>query len=566
MKKRWITLVTVLALLLSCIGAAAPILALGEDPQLSFVAGNLAFKDSIYVELAVEAKYADTVSLLVWNGARETYEYGTQTATVTGGERRTVLGTDCTVFKFTGIAAKQMADDFYFRAYTEKGGKAYYSPVKKYGVMTYAYNKLGKTGTASDDQKLISLLNGLLHYGSLTQTYLNYHTDRLADGTYYEIAVSGGTLADGTDRGLFAVGDSASLCAPLTDENGNGFSHWADNAGNKIGYTASLNVTATATNAIYTAVYRVASAGLEFDVQDDEAIVTGLGECTDTDIIIPSKHQGYPVTAIDISAFAGEDITSVTIPASVKDIGKKAFYNCSELTDVYYEGTAAQWEEITVAANNNSLDNAEHHFADDIYYTVTFKDWDGKVLKTESVKDGNAATPPANPAREGYTFSGWDKAYDTITADTVLTAQYVAALNGVRFSFDAPTAKSGEEFALALSVESSENAVADGLIVYDLVYDDTKLEFLGFDDYGELITGSLGKTDSVEVENRRINLGYNPAIAANGKICQLKFKVKDTVAAQTQVTVSMSAAASKGRLPLSGVTVTAPSCTLTVQE
>ena len=57
-------------------------------------------------------------------------------------------------------------------------------------------------------------------------------------------------------------------------------------------------------------------------------------------------------------------------------------------------------------------------------YTVTFKDWNGSVLKTETVNYGGAATAPANPTREGYTFTGWDKAFDNITANTVVTAQY----------------------------------------------------------------------------------------------------------------------------------------------
>lgn len=59
-------------------------------------------------------------------------------------------------------------------------------------------------------------------------------------------------------------------------------------------------------------------------------------------------------------------------------------------------------------------------------YTVTFKDHDGKVLKTQKVEEGKGATAPANPTRDGYTFEGWDKAFNNITSDLVVTATYKA--------------------------------------------------------------------------------------------------------------------------------------------
>ncbi|WP_187433303.1 InlB B-repeat-containing protein, partial [Serratia marcescens] len=57
---------------------------------------------------------------------------------------------------------------------------------------------------------------------------------------------------------------------------------------------------------------------------------------------------------------------------------------------------------------------------------VTFKDWNGTVLKTEEVSAGAAATPPPNPSRTGYTFTGWEPAYSSITDHTTITARYAA--------------------------------------------------------------------------------------------------------------------------------------------
>lgn len=62
-------------------------------------------------------------------------------------------------------------------------------------------------------------------------------------------------------------------------------------------------------------------------------------------------------------------------------------------------------------------------------YTVTFKNWDGTVLKTENVVYGNGATAPVTPDRPSdiwytYTFKGWDTDFSNITGNTVVTATY----------------------------------------------------------------------------------------------------------------------------------------------
>lgn len=65
-----------------------------------------------------------------------------------------------------------------------------------------------------------------------------------------------------------------------------------------------------------------------------------------------------------------------------------------------------------------------------VLYTVTFKDWDGSVLKTQTVASGGSATPPPNPTRDGYTFSGWSGNYTNVTADVDIIAQYTQNSSG----------------------------------------------------------------------------------------------------------------------------------------
>ncbi|WP_216830406.1 InlB B-repeat-containing protein [Alkalihalobacterium elongatum] len=57
-------------------------------------------------------------------------------------------------------------------------------------------------------------------------------------------------------------------------------------------------------------------------------------------------------------------------------------------------------------------------------YTVTFIDFNGDVLKTETVNYGSRVQPPIAPVREGYTFIGWDQELYMITSDLTVQAQY----------------------------------------------------------------------------------------------------------------------------------------------
>jgi len=60
-------------------------------------------------------------------------------------------------------------------------------------------------------------------------------------------------------------------------------------------------------------------------------------------------------------------------------------------------------------------------------YTVSFVDWDGSAIASVLVKQGESATPPSHPEREGYIADGWDKSLSDIQSDLKVTALYKEA-------------------------------------------------------------------------------------------------------------------------------------------
>ena len=66
-------------------------------------------------------------------------------------------------------------------------------------------------------------------------------------------------------------------------------------------------------------------------------------------------------------------------------------------------------------------------------YTVRFLDWDNSIISTQTVTRGSSATPPSNPTRDGYVFTGWNKSFTNITANTDIHAQYTIKTYTVRF-------------------------------------------------------------------------------------------------------------------------------------
>lgn len=164
----------------------------------------------------------------------------------------------------------------------------------------------------------------------------------------------------------------------------------------------NLNMNGACSACGYISVY---THGLKYNEENDDSgniiayAVSGKGEAMDTHIIIPSYHNGKPVTSIDWAAFRdcsslkyieipnsvtsiGEgaffscgSLTSIEIPNSVTSIGECAFSGCSSLTNIIFNGTKYEWKAINKGSSWN------RNIGD---YTVTCTD--GTLSKSESLE------------------------------------------------------------------------------------------------------------------------------------------------------------------------------------
>lgn len=90
----------------------------------------------------------------------------------------------------------------------------------------------------------------------------------------------------------------------------------------------------------------------------------------DAVVNIPSEINGPPVTTIGNAAFRDSSVTSVTIPASVTEIGANAFAGCTNLTSVNYIG--GDWSKLTIQSGNPAVEDAAKDAANEQLFDFEF--------------------------------------------------------------------------------------------------------------------------------------------------------------------------------------------------
>ncbi len=81
---------------------------------------------------------------------------------------------------------------------------------------------------------------------------------------------------------------------------------------------------------------KIGTEGLAYKLLDNGTYEVSVGNAKEaTEIVIPSKYNGKPVTRIGYRAFSDcTRLTSIDIPDSVTSIGDDAFKNCTGLTSI----------------------------------------------------------------------------------------------------------------------------------------------------------------------------------------------------------------------------------------
>ncbi|MBR6593751.1 MAG: InlB B-repeat-containing protein, partial [Clostridia bacterium] len=140
---------------------------------------------------------------------------------------------------------------------------------------------------------------------------------------------------------------------------------------------------------------------------DNTAFQTAFGK-GDTDTLVIPDTPTYTVEFV---------VDGVVVDTQTVEEGAAATAPADPTKDGY---TFTGWD---VAFDNITADTTVTALFTVNTYTVEFV-VDGTVVDTQTVEHGAAATAPADPTKDGYTFTGWDVAFDNITADTTVTAQF----------------------------------------------------------------------------------------------------------------------------------------------
>ncbi len=95
-------------------------------------------------------------------------------------------------------------------------------------------------------------------------------------------------------------------------------------------------------------------------------------------------------------------------------------------------------------------------------YTVKFYNWEGNVISTQTIKEGNNALLPENPVKEGYVFKGWDTSVANISQDLEIHPVFEKETYSIVFVDWTKQSVIVEEYSYGDIITPPENSVIEG--------------------------------------------------------------------------------------------------------
>lgn len=90
----------------------------------------------------------------------------------------------------------------------------------------------------------------------------------------------------------------------------------------------------------------------------------------------------------------------------------------------WYDNAELSGNPVTVIKKGSTGDVTLYAKWSENFYKVTFVGFNNVVIREDTIKEGQSATPPAIPEIPGYTANGWDGNYSNVTKDEIVTAKY----------------------------------------------------------------------------------------------------------------------------------------------
>lgn len=280
----------------------------------------------------------------------------------------------------------------------------------------------GSTGTWESGYQTISITGGDDATNATLIAWFKANATQVsgAETTTYTVTQSLSHIT--ASNTATSVENGAAYTNVLTVEDGYKFSDISINMGGSV-VTDSVFDESTMTIIISSVTGNITIAAIA--VEDSSGSETTTYTVTNNLTNCSSSNTSTSVTegatySTTITANTGYVIQSITVTMSGNDITSMVTSEDGTISIDDVSGDIV----ITATAKASTTTT----------YTVTFKDYDGTVLDTQTVSEGGSATAPTSPTRTGYTFTGWDKSFKNVTSDLTVTAQYTIKKYTVTFN------------------------------------------------------------------------------------------------------------------------------------